>query len=235
MDHVGIDVQKTASQICTIADGGELIERRVRSEPARLAEVLADRSRARILIEASTESEWVARCLAGPRGDRGAPQLRPDVRHAAAEGEDRSPRRPGVGRRVCAGGVPAGASLVRRPAPRAGAAGGAGRAGAHADTIHRADPVSAAAGGLARADRHGGGVQPPGPGLAMVRAAVFGGGPVAGCHACGESAGRLFGCVAPRARSGFQTRMPATAVLVCCAKSCGRRRVERSIDARRTR
>jgi transposase len=48
-----------------IAEGGELIERRVRTEPSRLAEVLGDRMRARILIEASTESEWVARCLEG--------------------------------------------------------------------------------------------------------------------------------------------------------------------------
>jgi transposase len=65
MDHVGIDVHKVASQICMIAEGGELIERRVRTEPSRLAEVLGDRMRARILIEASTESEWVARCLEG--------------------------------------------------------------------------------------------------------------------------------------------------------------------------
>src|SRR5215475_2235878 len=63
MDHGGIDVHKGASQICVIAAGGELIERRVRTEPARLAEALEDRVPARVLIEASTESEWVARCL----------------------------------------------------------------------------------------------------------------------------------------------------------------------------
>ncbi len=65
MDHGGIDVDKVASRICMIAEGGELIERRVRTEPSRLAEVLGDRVRARIVIEASTESEWVARCLDG--------------------------------------------------------------------------------------------------------------------------------------------------------------------------
>src|SRR5437867_2646099 len=43
--------------------GGELLERRVRTEPDRFAEVLGHRSRARILIESATESEWVARCL----------------------------------------------------------------------------------------------------------------------------------------------------------------------------
>lgn len=36
---------------------------RIRPEPQRFAEVLGGRPRARILVEASTESEWVARCL----------------------------------------------------------------------------------------------------------------------------------------------------------------------------
>ena len=38
-------------------------ECRIRTEPERFAEVLGGRPRARILVEASTESEWVARCL----------------------------------------------------------------------------------------------------------------------------------------------------------------------------
>ena len=63
MDHIGIDVHKKESQLCILAEGGELIERLVRTEPDRLAAVLRDRPRARILLEASTESEWVARCL----------------------------------------------------------------------------------------------------------------------------------------------------------------------------
>ncbi len=63
MDHIGMDVHKKESQLCILTEGGELIERRVRSEPERFAAVLGDRPRARILIEASTESEWVARCL----------------------------------------------------------------------------------------------------------------------------------------------------------------------------
>jgi transposase len=45
--------------------GGELIEQRIRTEPGRFAAVLGSRPRARILIEASTDSEWVARCLEG--------------------------------------------------------------------------------------------------------------------------------------------------------------------------
>ena len=42
-----------------------MIERRIRTEPERFAAVLEARPRARILIEASIDSEWVARCLEG--------------------------------------------------------------------------------------------------------------------------------------------------------------------------
>jgi transposase len=64
MDHLGIGVHKRESQICILADGGELIERRIRTEAERFAAVLGDRPRrARIVIEASTDIEWVARCL----------------------------------------------------------------------------------------------------------------------------------------------------------------------------
>ena len=65
MDHIGIDVHKKESQICIVAEGGELIEQRVPTQPRRFAEALGDRPRARIVIEASTESEWVARGLEG--------------------------------------------------------------------------------------------------------------------------------------------------------------------------
>ena len=37
MDHVGIDVHKRESQICLLAEGGELMERRIRTEPERRA------------------------------------------------------------------------------------------------------------------------------------------------------------------------------------------------------
>jgi hypothetical protein len=46
MDYVGIDVHKKESQICIAAEGGELIERRVRTEREELAGVLRPRSRA---------------------------------------------------------------------------------------------------------------------------------------------------------------------------------------------
>jgi hypothetical protein len=41
MDHIGIDVHKKESQICILADGGELIERRIRTEPARFERAIS--------------------------------------------------------------------------------------------------------------------------------------------------------------------------------------------------
>ena len=63
MDFVGIDLHKTSSQICALSEGGELNERRIKSTREAFNEVFAGRPRARILIESSTESEWVARYL----------------------------------------------------------------------------------------------------------------------------------------------------------------------------
>jgi hypothetical protein len=63
MDHIGIDVHKRESQIYILAAGGEVIERRIRTEPERFGAVLGTRPHARIVIKASTDSEWVARCL----------------------------------------------------------------------------------------------------------------------------------------------------------------------------
>lgn len=63
MDNIGIDVHKTSSQVCILTEDGELIERRIKTEQESFAQLLGGRSPARILVEASTESEWVARCL----------------------------------------------------------------------------------------------------------------------------------------------------------------------------
>ena len=63
MEIMGIDVHKRESQLCIITVEGEVIEQRIRSERGRFAEVLGTRAKAKILLEASTESEWVARCL----------------------------------------------------------------------------------------------------------------------------------------------------------------------------
>ncbi len=58
-----MDVHKNESQICMLTEEGEIQQRRILTRRDRLAAVLADRRPAKILIEASTESEWVARCL----------------------------------------------------------------------------------------------------------------------------------------------------------------------------
>jgi transposase len=60
MDFIGIDLHKTSSQICALGEGGELTERRIESTREAFDEVFADRPKARILVEASAESERVA-------------------------------------------------------------------------------------------------------------------------------------------------------------------------------
>jgi transposase len=66
MDYIGIDEHKRDSQVCILAEGGEVVlEERIRTQRERLGELLGKRPKARVLVEASTESEWVARCLEG--------------------------------------------------------------------------------------------------------------------------------------------------------------------------
>ena len=62
-EYIGIDVHPGESQISILTEPGEILERRIRTQRERFAEVLGRRPRARILIEASTGSEWVARCF----------------------------------------------------------------------------------------------------------------------------------------------------------------------------
>ena len=62
LDTIGLDLHKRETQIGNLTADGELIERRIATTRARFTEVLGTRPRARIL-EASTESEWVARHL----------------------------------------------------------------------------------------------------------------------------------------------------------------------------
>jgi len=47
MEYVGIDLHKKESQICLRTEAGAVIERRIRTEPQRFAEVLGGRPRAR--------------------------------------------------------------------------------------------------------------------------------------------------------------------------------------------
>ena len=63
MDTIGIDLHKRESQLCTITEDGELIEQRIVTSRVRFTTVFGGRPAARVLLEASTESEWVARHL----------------------------------------------------------------------------------------------------------------------------------------------------------------------------
>jgi transposase len=63
MNFIGFDLGKTSSQVCIITEDGELIERRIKTAREHIGKLLADCTPSRILLETSTESEWVARYL----------------------------------------------------------------------------------------------------------------------------------------------------------------------------
>jgi transposase len=65
MEYVGIDLHKRQSQICILTEAAELIEVTVQTTRERFGAALGGRASGRILLEASTESEWVAQCLEG--------------------------------------------------------------------------------------------------------------------------------------------------------------------------
>jgi transposase len=64
MEYGAIDLHQRRSQIRIVrADGGLVLERKVDTTRAALASVFGARPRVRLLIESSTESEWVAQYL----------------------------------------------------------------------------------------------------------------------------------------------------------------------------
>jgi len=64
MEYIGIDVHQRDSQVCIVSPRGAVqLERRVRTSRERLTALLGERPPARILLEASTDSEWVAQAL----------------------------------------------------------------------------------------------------------------------------------------------------------------------------
>ena len=63
MEHVGMDIGLRESQLAILTEAGELLDKRIRTERDRLVQFFGSRAKAKILIEASTESEWIARCL----------------------------------------------------------------------------------------------------------------------------------------------------------------------------
>ena len=63
MQHIGIDLGKTSSQVCILTEEGDLVERRITTTRQSLTRLFSEREPSRVLIEASTESEWVAQHL----------------------------------------------------------------------------------------------------------------------------------------------------------------------------
>ncbi len=63
MDVIGLDLHQRESQLCIRDADGTITERRIITSRERFTAVLGDRPRAKILLKASTESEWVARHL----------------------------------------------------------------------------------------------------------------------------------------------------------------------------
>ena len=66
MEHIGMDEHKQETQVCIEdANGVVVLEQRIRTTRERFTALLGGRPRARILLEAATESEWVAQHLEG--------------------------------------------------------------------------------------------------------------------------------------------------------------------------
>ena len=63
MEIIGLDLHQRESQLSIKADDGSITDRRIATSRERFTVVLGGQPRARILLEASTESEWVARHL----------------------------------------------------------------------------------------------------------------------------------------------------------------------------
>lgn len=63
MDIIGLDLHKRESQLAIKSEDGTISDRRITTSRAALTEMFANRPRAKILLEASTESEWVAQVL----------------------------------------------------------------------------------------------------------------------------------------------------------------------------
>ena len=63
MDTIGLDLHKRESQLCVLAPDGTARDQRILTSHDRFTAVLGPLAPATVLLEASTESEWVARHL----------------------------------------------------------------------------------------------------------------------------------------------------------------------------
>jgi transposase len=137
MDMIGIDLHKRESQLCILTEDGTITERRIVTSRERLAFVLGQRRPARVLVEASTESEWVAQHLealghevivADPNY---APMYATRTRRVKTDRRDART----LAEALRARHLPASASRVGCAAARAGRACRARRAGADAHAL----------------------------------------------------------------------------------------------------
>ena len=154
MEYGAIDLHLRRSQIRIIDEQEQVVlDRRIDTDRAAFAEIFGGRARMRILIESSTESEWVAQHLEG----LGHEVVVVDPNYAAMYGA-RSRKVKTDKRDV--GGAGAGQSAGRVSGGASGAAGGAGAAagaagaaapGRAADGLHQSGPRAAAPGGPAAA------------------------------------------------------------------------------------
>jgi len=62
---IGLDVHKIHTQACILGENGEVRESRLSTARDQFETVFGSMEKSRILLESSTESEWVARCLEG--------------------------------------------------------------------------------------------------------------------------------------------------------------------------
>ena len=63
MAYGAIDLHSTQSQVRIVTDTGEILDRRIPTTRDQLTRLFAPDRPMRILLEASTDSEWVAQCL----------------------------------------------------------------------------------------------------------------------------------------------------------------------------
>ncbi len=124
-------------------DAGELLAKRIQTERGRFVGALGARPKARILIEASTESEWMARCLE----DLSHEVIMADPTYAPTFAQKSRPMK-GVRRDAQAlaeayrWGLPSGASGFGSAAARSCASRGPGVAGSDLGAIDRAHPIT---------------------------------------------------------------------------------------------
>jgi hypothetical protein len=65
MWNIGLDVHQRETQVCILTPEGEVTEHRLPTTRARLTGCLQPLPPSRMLLESSTESEWVTQLLEG--------------------------------------------------------------------------------------------------------------------------------------------------------------------------